>query len=535
MHDTKENFHRAAELVKHWGKQKLPSGKTLEEALTINGLSFWDVISPTLALGRVAKILSDGEVSPSISQSLSLFRHKSKTLALNMVLPFIGNTNGCIKWPSEPVFLFLGFSYYIYRETLQPIAARISNRKDIKAIALHDSLRNERHHKSAHANVFQSIWQHWGHDARSKADSLQKVYKTALHEIKSSNGLSQIIKDQDTFIWPQMSSTFDWLLEAFVPRMLKQSAVAMHILETHRPALIVSPDVNDPRTRIYCLLARQFNVPTLEVQFGFYGLNDIEWRFFIADHLAVTGNANLELMLENGVPPERMTVTGSPRYDALLSQPDELVVQTKEKLKIPNEKTMVLFASQPHYYGVFSSDEARIEMIDALFQSVDKIDGLCLVVKPHPLEDADQLKQLANGKQNILFVDKMFDIRDLIKTSDAFVTFFSGTTFDSLVMNKPTINLSFPGSYNNNLFEQSGATLIARTAADINRILRVICNGQSAGFLDSLAANRESFLRQWFYKLDGCAAERIEAIALKMAALNLPHYPLQHSIKAAIL
>lgn len=537
MHDKIENFHKAAYLVKSWGKQQLPSGKTLEEILTINGLSLWDVISPTLATDHVAKILSEVERLPSTPQRLSLYKHKSKILALDMVLPFIGNNNGCIKWPSEPVFLFLGFSYYIYRETLQPIAARISNRKDIKAIALHDSLRNEKHHNSAHANVFQSIWQHWGHDARSKADSLQKVYKTVLHEIKSSNGLSQIIKDQDTSIWPQMRSTFDWLLEVFVPRMLKQSAVAMHILENHRPALIVSPDVNDPRTRIYCLIARQFNVPTLEVQFGgFYDLDGIEWRFFIADHLAVTGDANRKVMLGHAVPPEQMTVTGSPRYDGLLSQPDEIVFQTKEKLKIPKDKTMVLFASQPYYYGTFSSDEARIEMIDALFQTVANMDNLYLVVKPHPIDNAEQLKQLGKGKQNILFVDKRLDIRDLIRTSDAFVTFYSATTFDALVMNKPTINLSFPGSHNNKLFEQSGATFVARTPDDIKRILHVICDGQSAGFLDNLAANRESFLQQWFYQLDGCAAERIEMIALKMAALNLPHNSLQQpSIKAAIL
>ena len=534
MHDTKENFHNAAYLVKFWGRQQLPSGKTLEEALTINGLSFWDVISPTLALGHVAKISSDGDVSPSISQRLSLFRRKSKTLALNMVLPFVGNTNGCIKWPSEPVFLLLGFSHYIYREILRPIATRISNRKDIKAIALHDSLRNEKHHTSAHANEFQSIWQHWGRDVHLKAGSLQKAYKSVLREIQSSNGLSQIIKDQNT---TQMRNTFDWLLEAFLPRMLNQVAVAMHIFENHRPVLIISPDVNDPRTRIYCLLARLFNVPTLEVQFGgFYDLDSIEWRFFIADHLAVTGDASRKIMLEHGISPERMTVTGSSRYDGFFSHPDEIVFRTKEKLKIPKEKTMVLFASQPYIYGAFSSDEARVVMIDALFQTVGNMDNLCLVVKPHPIESSNQLKQLAKDKQNIFFVDKRLDIRDIIKESDALVTFLSATTFDALVMNKPTINLSFPGSYNNNLFEQSGATLVARTAEDIKQILSVICNGQSAGFLDNLAANRERFLRQWAYQLDGCAAERIETIALKMAALNLPHNSLQqHSIKAAIL
>lgn len=519
MHDTKENFHRAADLVKFWGKQKLPSGKTLEETLTINGLPLWDVISPTLALSHVSKILSEGDRYPSSSR-LSLWKHKSKTMALDMILPVIGNNNGCVKWPVEPVFLFLGFSYYIYRETLQPVAVRIKNRKDIKSIVLHDSLHDAKNHPSSGENESQSIWQHWGGDARSKADLFHKTYSSALHEIKSSNGLLQIIKDRDTSIWPQMEGTFGWLLEAFIPRMLKQAAVAAHIFERHSPALIVSPDVNDPRTRLYCLIGHQFNVPTLEIQFGFYGLNDIEWRFFIADHLAVTGDVNRGIMLEHNVPPERMTVTGSPRYDSLMNLRDGISSLTKEKLKIPKNKIMVLFASQPHYYGAFSSDEARIAMIDALFNTVADMDNLYLVVKPHPVDNAGQLKQLAGDKQNILFVDKVLDIRDLIKISDAFVTFFSGTTFDSLVMNKPTINLSFPGSYDSNLFEESGATLVARTAEDIKRFLHMICIGKITGLLDDVAVKRESFLREWFYRLDGCAAERIEAIALKMAALK---------------
>ena len=249
-------------------------------------------------------------------------------------------------------------------------------------------------------------------------------------------------------------------------------------------------------------------------------LDGIEWRFFIADHLAVIGDESRKVMLAHGVPSERMTITGSPRYDDFFNKPEEMDFQIKEKLKIPKDKTMVLFASQPYYYGTFNSFEARKEMIDALFQIVTNMNDLCLVVKPHPGDNTKQLKQYAKGKKNILFVDKRQDIRNIIKVCDAFVTFHSSTVFDALVMNKPVINLSFPGSYFFTIFDRSGATLVARNMDDIKRFLDLIGNGKIIELMNNLAGHRENFLKQWFYQLDGCATERIEAIALKMASLK---------------
>ena len=276
MQDIIKNLHQSCRSGSNFeGKQKFPSGKTLEETLTVDGLSLWNVISPTLSINYVSKCLAGEKVSPFILQRISLSKHKLKAMAFDMILPFIGNNNGCIKWPNEPVFLFLGFSQYIYREVLQPIAVRMSNGEDIKAISLHDSLQNKKYNTSIQKNEFQSIWQHLGHDVRLKTVLLQKKFNSILFEIKSSNNLAQIIKDQDTPLWAQMENIFNWLFEAFIPRMLPQIAIARHIFEKHCPALIISPDVNDPRIRIYCLLAQQFKISTLEVQFG--GFYDFRW------------------------------------------------------------------------------------------------------------------------------------------------------------------------------------------------------------------------------------------------------------------
>ena len=224
--------------------------------------------------------------------------------------------------------------------------------------------------------------------------------------------------------------------------------------------------------------------------------------------------------MDHGVPREKMTVTGSPRYDSALSRPPEMVRSIRHSLGIPEGKLMMLFASQPYYYGAFDNPEIRRKMMAELFRATFSVDGLVLVVKPHPLENRAELARLAKGGRNILFADKRLDIRNLIKAADAFVTFFSGTTFDALVMNKPTINLAYPESCANTLFEQCGATHVARSADDIGRLLHSIDGGQMEDLLIDRAPARERLLHDWFFRLDGRAAERIVDIALDMAGGN---------------
>ena len=36
--------------------------------------------------------------------------------------------------------------------------------------------------------------------------------------------------------------TFEWLFRVHLPRLLPQAAIAWHILEHHRPALVISPE-----------------------------------------------------------------------------------------------------------------------------------------------------------------------------------------------------------------------------------------------------------------------------------------------------
>ena len=92
--------------------------------------------------------------------------------------------------------------------------------------------------------------------------------------------MSTIIRDGDRCMWDRLEYVFNRFFRADLPLFVPQAVVAQHILKNHRPALVISPDVADPRTRVYTLLCRQMGIPCMEVQFGLAGDEGIEWQFF---------------------------------------------------------------------------------------------------------------------------------------------------------------------------------------------------------------------------------------------------------------
>lgn len=519
MTEVEGVLNHSADLVKSWGKIQLAGGKTLGESLTIGGISFWDVVSPSLAVSSVASALEQrGEMD--LMRYSSLFAGIGKRTLLDISLPILGDSKACMQWPEDPAFLFLGFSHYMFRETLSPVVKKVSACKNYASVVLNDSLLTRITNAGNNAPIVNSIWQHWSGLVAEESRSLRKDFQIAINEIKADGALKEIIRDSDRPLYPVLSNTFSWLFNAFLPRMINHLAIAKHILSVHKPKLIVSPDVNDPRTRIYMLLAKKMGIPSLEVQLCFAIKARVEWRFFIADALAVNGEYNRKIMLSHGIPHEKITITGSPRYDGVFSCKPQDRLKKRSELKVSESSVMLVFGSQPYVYGSFSSAEIRIEMIKALFKEVAGINNLILLVKPHPLENTAELKALAGSTRNIVFEEKNSDIRELIGLGDAFVTFFSTTAFDSFAMDKPTILISFPNSNHCPIFEDSGAALVAKSKDDIHSHIQAIMNGIPLEHAEKLKSARNQFLENWLYKLDGGATERIEALAFKISGLS---------------
>jgi hypothetical protein len=521
MENVGKQLDRSVKIVKMWGNSQLPNGKTLNEQLTIGKLSLWEVMLPVIALYHAPVALTLVNLPFSLKKR---FRpHIS--LAKRRVLNFnkrIKSRSGCEDWPGEPVFLFVGFSGYMYRDVLHPVAEYLATNKKQQVVSMHDELYERNAPTSMNSILSQSIWQHWNREVANEANFFHIGLKAAIDEIQAMAILPRIIKYEGGRLWPQMQNAFQWLFYFHFPLMVPQVAIALHILKHHRPALLISSDVADPRSRLYCLLGSQMNVPSLEIQLGPGGPRGVEWRFLDADKVASWGEMSHEVLLKHGVKSEKIAVTGSPRHDKFVNVSATEVARTRSRFGIPEGKFMLLCAStyQQKEYNALSNPELLISMKRAVFQAGDEIDGLCLLVKPHPLENVEETKKLVDAGSNIIFANSDEDISELIKACDAFVGFGSTATIDALVANKLIICPSFKGWIWSDIFVKSHVGLVPRSKEEVVKSFQTVVNGSLEKVLEELSPARQKFLKKWVHKDDGKSSKRVAEMAIAMVGDN---------------
>jgi hypothetical protein len=414
----------------------------------------------------------------------------------------------------------MGFSGYMYRDVLDPVAEYLFYEKGSSGVMLHDGYANQPVSPSK-INP-QSIWKYWDKEIELEVNYLLKQLKKAVREFRRMSISLELMNSGDHILWPKMKNAFNWLFFFHFPLMVPQVVIARHLLNRFPISLIFSPDIPDPRIRIYALLSRQLNIPLLEVQFGPSGDDGVEWQFNIADRIATWGINTSNTLLQHGVPKDIITITGSPRHDTMSKVSNSEVLETRTLLGLPSSVVMILCAStyQQKEYDSLSDPELLVSMKKAVFDAADQVDGLILVVKPHPLENQEETKKYIGKLKNIVIVDPKMDIRALIKACDAFIGFGTTATVDSLIANKLTICPSFPGWIWSDIFVESNATLVPRSPSEIVSAFQKVVNGSYREILTQFESARQDYLDGLAFKCDGKASERIGLIAMELVNKN---------------
>jgi hypothetical protein len=480
-------------------------------------------MSPYIALYEVPQITSNTKKNNKTT-AFGYFRPNialAKRNLLNRIKSFKVKKNINNSWPDNSVFLFLGFSGYMYRDVLAPVAEYLNHEKGRSCLILHDE--SEKQTITSPAIYSQSIWKYRDKEIDVEIKSLQKQIKIAVREFQEMNIYHELMNDGDFTLWPKIKNTFNWLFSFHFPLMAPQVVIARHLLKRYPISLIFSPDLPDPRVRVYALLSRQLNIPLFEVQFGPNGDEGVEWRFNIADRIATWGKDTYQKLLKHGVSSDIISITGTPRHDYMAKEVSKLeILEMRKKLAIPESVKMILCAStyQQKEYDLLSDPELLISMKKAVFKAADQVEGLVLVVKPHPLENVDETKSNIGKYKNIVVVNSKMDIRLLIKICDAFIGFGTTATVDSLIAKKPTICPSFPGWIWSDMFVKSNATIVPRTPLEIVSAFQKVANGSIEEAIVQLEYSRHKFLEDLAFKCDGSASERIGLIAEELVNKN---------------
>jgi hypothetical protein len=257
----------------------------------------------------------------------------------------------------------------------------------------------------------------------------------------------------------------------------------------------------------------------MDIQFGLAGDEAVEWRFLLADYIAVWGDSSRTAILKQKVQPHRILLTGSPRHDVLINKDKLDIIAERKQLGIPASNVVILLASTYHFNSTNHADVKVLHLMhSAISNAVTKIPGMTLIVKPHPHEDVRETRRYFSKSSNIVFVDKNMDIKNLIGLSDAFVSYGSTATIDALIAGILTVCPIFPGwVFSSDVFKESGATLVPETSEEIEGIFKEIADGTHTRWKNDLESGRQRFIKNFVFMPDGQASARIAEIAFRMA------------------
>ena len=288
-------------------------------------------------------------------------------------------------------------------------------------------------------------------------------------------------------------------------------------LDALRPAVALTYAEAGGWGRALMLEARRRGIPTAGLQHGFIYHSWLNYLHEPDEMRPDPGNtadvgfprpvktlvfdeyARTHLERHGQFPAASLTVTGSPRLDALVRSAAALspqdIAAARDATGAGGSRALVLFVAKYR--------QAR-HVLAALADAVADMPEVQLAVKTHPAETPDAYRPVAGGRANIRVLPAAAPLAALLRASQAIVTVNSTVALDAAVLGIPALVIGLP----NNLspFVEAGVMAGAATAAEIAPALRRILYDQE--FRLQMERARSEYLPRVGIASDGRAAAR---------------------------
>jgi hypothetical protein len=288
-------------------------------------------------------------------------------------------------------------------------------------------------------------------------------------------------------------------------------------LDALRPAVALTYAEAGGWGRALMLEARRRGIPTAGLQHGFIYHSWLNYLHEPDEMCPDPGNpadvgfprpvqtlvfdeyARTHLERHGQFPAASLTVTGSPRLDALVRDAAALspqeVTAARDAAGAGPSRALVLFVAKYR--------QAR-HVLAALAEAVADMPEVQLAIKTHPAETPDAYGPVAGGRTNIRVLPATAPLAALLRASQAIVTVNSTVALDAAVLGVPALVIGLP----NNLspFVEAGVMAGAATVAEIAPALRRILYDRE--FRQQMERARSEYLPRVGIASDGRAAAR---------------------------
>lgn len=305
---------------------------------------------------------------------------------------------------------------------------------------------------------------------------------------------------RDTFL-----RQFPWTMRSFLE--------VARVLDREKPDVLVLYAESSGLGRAAVAAARAHGVPSVAVQHGimypqYYShehapdeLDELERNPVpIPTRTAVFGELAKELLVQRGnYPEERIVVTGSPKFDALVQGASAYdPAATRRELGVPEGSRFLVLATRW---------SAVSPVFEELVRATESFPGVFLFVKPHQAESPrpylEVVERHSAGRTRILPTET--NLLELLFASDGLITVDSFASSEALVLGRPVLVLNLPG--NLGPLVDRGVALGVRRGESIAKALEALLFDVRTS--RALEAKREEYIREFAFGADGRSTERI--------------------------
>ena len=216
-------------------------------------------------------------------------------------------------------------------------------------------------------------------------------------------------------------------------------------------------------------------------------------------------------LIEAGFEKSTLIVTGNPIFDKALQKS----LEQKNSLEKSNKKRILLAPSTLYEHGFWNKEQRDFAIKEIVKQIHQKNNKMSLTVKIHPSTSIlSEYVSIINLIDSSIPVYQKGDIQDYLENIDLVITFESSTAeVYAIIARKPIIICNFFQSERDILVEKG----VAIECMDPSNLLELI---EQIPHNSEYDKKRDNFIKEFLYKADGHASERICDEILKLLIIQ---------------
>lgn len=232
---------------------------------------------------------------------------------------------------------------------------------------------------------------------------------------------------------------------------------------------------------------------------------------------AVFGDASKQALVSAGISPDRIVVTGNPKFDYIFhSKGTACKAKVCQRYQIPNDKDIILLLTDYLVECGQWKAEQRIEFVIAIYKTTLRLTQSKLIIKLHPAAEKEaDYQDIVKDLPEPPVICQDVPLWELLQACSLAITTVSGAGLEAMAAGKPLVVVNLFGDQAP-FDETSGAIIVHKESDLLPALETILCQGLS----EEKKKTASKFVYRHAYLQDGKAAKRIADLIVQMATEN---------------